>query len=113
MEIKPGRIKEKYKKFSFDCGWDSLTLELTQDEFAVYSINDTSGSNTVALELVVVEDSVIEISTGENLLATLDLKASKDVTTTKGIILPKAESVQVKVTVRKGTIQLDKVIFNN
>jgi hypothetical protein len=111
MEIKPGRIKEKYKKFSFDCGWDSLTLELTQDEFAVYSINDTSGRGTVALELVVDEDSVIDISTGDTALETLDLKASKDVTTTKGVLLPKAEIVPVKVTVRKGAIQLDKVIF--
>jgi hypothetical protein len=111
MEIKTGRVKEKYREFSFDCGWDSLTLELTQDEFAVYSIYDTSARGTVALELVVMENSLIDISIGETALETLDLKASKDVTVTKGILLPKAEKVQVKVTIRKGAIQLDKVMF--
>jgi len=40
------------------------------------------------------------------------LKASKDVITAKGVLLPKAEKVQVKITVQKGLIQLDKVIFS-
>ncbi|MDR2730389.1 MAG: glycoside hydrolase family 5 protein [Treponema sp.] len=112
MEIKRGREKGNKRKSGFDCGWDSLTLELIQGEFAVYSIYDTSGRGKTALELVVMEDSLVDISTGETLLETLDLKASKDVITTKGILLPEAEKVKVKITVRKGIIQLDKVIFS-
>jgi uncharacterized lipoprotein YajG len=112
MEIKRGREKENKRKSGFDCGWDSLTLELIQGEFAVYSIYDMSGRGKTALELVVMEDSLVDISAGETLLETLDLKASKDVITTKGILLPQAEKVEVKITVQKGVIQLDKVIFS-
>jgi hypothetical protein len=112
MEIKTGREKESKRRGSFDCGWDSLTLELKQGEFAVYTINDTSGRGHVALELAVMEDSLVYISTGDTLLETIDLKASKDIITTKGILLPEAEKVQIKVTVQKGVIQIDKVIFS-
>jgi len=112
MEIKTGREKEKKRKIGFDCGWDSLTLELIQGEFAVYSVYDTSGRDKAALELVVMEDSLVDISAGETLLETLNLKASKDVITTEGILLPKEKKVQVKAEVKKGVIQLDRVIFS-
>jgi hypothetical protein len=111
MNIKTGREKEK-RPF-FDCGWDSLTLELSQDEFAVYSIYDTTEKDAVSFELLVRENAVLHISANDKLLDTLELKAGKEITTTKNIPLPKAEKILIKILVKKGIIELDKVIFGN
>jgi len=110
MIIKKGR-QPKDPKFTFDCSWDLLTLEMIQDEFAVYSVYDVSAGDTVSLELLCVEDSAIEISDGDNPLGMFNMKASPEVKMSESIILPQSEKVSVKIKVQKGRIQLDKVIF--
>jgi hypothetical protein len=111
MRIVTGREKEK--RFLFDCRWDSLTLELTKGEFAVYSIYDISKDDSVALELLVIDDAVLDISAEDELIGTLEIKASADIITSGSVTLPQAEKTRVKIYVRKGTIQLDRVIFKN
>jgi len=111
MRIRQGRTV-KDKRFPFECGWDSLTLEMAEGEFAVYSAYDVSDGDTVVLELSAMEDAVIEVSIGDDvLLGTLEAEASADVVTTKEITLPKAEKAAVKIRIRSGRIELDRVIF--
>jgi len=110
MCIKKGR-KPNDPKIFFDCDWDSLTLDLSQDEFAVYSIYDVSEGDTVRIEFMVMEDSVVEISDDNAVLGTLNMKASPDAKMSESLILPQSEKVTVKIKLQKGRIQLDKVIF--
>ena len=107
------RKEQEEKKFIFDCCWDLLTLELSQDEFAVYSVYDTPEQGTIALELQVLQDAILDISAGENLLDTLEIKATPDIITSKAVLLPQAEKMPVKISVRTGTIQLDRIIFSS
>ncbi|MCL2762139.1 MAG: glycoside hydrolase family 5 protein [Treponema sp.] len=109
MCIKTVKVKEK--EFFFDCCWDAFALELAQDEFAVYTLYDSTGQNTVSLELTVKEDAIVEIANENELLGTLELHASENIIITKGILLPQADKVLVKVTVRKGVVHLHRVVF--
>jgi len=111
MGIQPGMEKAEQKLW-FDCRWDSLTLEMSQDEFAVYSIFNTTGNSTVSLELLVMEDSIVEISNGENQYGMFNLNASADIITTKAVMLPKEDKIPVKIAVCKGKIQLERIIFS-
>ncbi|MCL2139376.1 MAG: glycoside hydrolase family 5 protein, partial [Treponema sp.] len=105
--------KEKEKEFFFDCGWDSFILEMEQGEFAVYSIYDTSENDTVSLELLALEDAVIDVLADEKLIGTLEIKKSEtsDFIASGSMALPKAENISVKIQVKSGKIQLDRVIF--
>jgi len=110
MCIKMGRIPPKRGGF-YEPGWDALTLEMTHGEFAVYTARDVSEGDKLSLELVALSDAEIETSVGGRTLGTFSVNASPDVVITGCLPLPERDKVSLKVEVRRGTVQLDRILF--
>lgn len=110
MRIKEGRKMEK-RPFFWDTAWESFTLELTKDEFAIYSLHDAVAGSSVSFEIMAVEDAELEITSDGKSLGHITLDAGDGVVATEPLAVLPLHRQAVKMTVKKGIIELDKVIF--
>jgi len=61
MQLRSLSDKPVKKRFFFDCGWDSLVLELAAEEFAAYTFSGLRADGSVRLELVCQEDALLTV----------------------------------------------------
>ena len=89
----------------------NLWLEMTKGEYVHYSVYDVKDHCDVRLSMRGMEDSVIKVSCGER-SEELNLKATEDTVTMAVMSLPAGNSFTLKVEVLSGTVQFDRVFFD-
>lgn len=101
----------KERRFTFDCQWDRYGLELTKNEFAVYSIFNLTEGSTVSFELFCKEGAEVTVFQGNEVLTTLMISSQEAKQRIDDIKLVPAVESSVKLLVHKGKLVLDCVDF--
>ncbi len=116
--------RHPYPDFNFDCGpmpivrhnpLTDLALELSEGEFAFYSVHEAEKPCKISVEASSPEGAVIEVSCDDKVLGTLNLAEAKNVLapvwSDGTAIAPAGETVIVKLTVKSGVAQIKNVRF--
>jgi endoglucanase len=105
-------VEKKEKRFFFDCQWDRFLLELKNEEFATYSINNTVDGSSVSFVYSCAEPVSVTVMQDGVELCTLELQSMGGKETTEAISLSAASESKVKIVVNKGTLWLEKICFS-
>lgn len=103
------QYKDLEKAFGFDCGFKRYVLELTKDEFAVYSLEDVKDTSTLLIHYICEEAGILEVYQDDKVLGTFDLTENEDVQILSPIKLLKSESAKIKLHVTSGVIKIDSL----
>lgn len=97
------------KRFFFDCGWDGLTLEMEQGEYAVYSFEKIVEGCTLKLELSYSKDASISVYQDGGELE--EINPSDSLSSQKILVasLNSSRSSRLKIFVKRGKIRLDAI----
>lgn len=109
MKIIPISPAPMQKRFFFDCGWDQLTLEMEQGEFAAYSFQKINSGCRLKLELSYSKEALITVYQDNSVLEQIELK---DGTVKQEVLinpLNQTNASRFKVFVDKGVIRLDAI----
>jgi hypothetical protein len=106
-------LNKTNKKFAFDCLWDRFALELKENEFAVYTINNVSEGTSVSLELYCDNDSELVILQDQKVIGTLDVKKAEKRQKTKPLVLTPASESRISVITKQGCILLEIISFDS
>lgn len=111
MKVFPAREYTPESDY-FDRNWDSHTLELTEGEFAAYTIGEAREGDHLSLGLVCREDAELTISENGELFGVLDIKADDGVQRTEAIGLRAGKDAPViRIEARRGRVELDRLYF--
>lgn len=109
MKIVPGSGTPMDKRFTFDCGWDQLTLEMETGEFAVYSFEKITNGCTLKLELSYSKDASLAIYQDDALLGEVNPSESTQKQEVTVGMLKSSDKSRFKVLVKNGTIRFDAI----
>ncbi|UQZ36783.1 glycoside hydrolase [Paenibacillus sp. PK3_47] len=107
-DIKLGELR---KRFFFDILWDRFLLEMTDGEFAGYSINDTTEESSVAFVYSCNQPVSVTVRQDEKDLVTLTLQSDGKKQAIAPVPLFPAGSSRIKIVVNAGTLRLEKLMF--
>ena len=94
----------------FDSMWDRLALELEEGEFAVYTLNDTKEENSLRIECMAQEDSVLRIEGNGQLMREYEVDKSEKVIQLPEISLIAAGKCAIKVSAVSGSVILTDMV---
>lgn len=104
-------VEQLERRFVFDCLWDRFILELKDDEFVTYSINDTSNDSSISFVYRCDEPVNMSIIQDDRELCNLDLGPTKGKKAIEPISLAEASESKIKIIVNKGKLHLEKINF--
>lgn len=105
------KLETLQKRFFFDILWDRFLLEMTDGEFAAYSINDTADDSSAAFVYSCDQPVSVTVLQDEKELTTLSLNSNGEKQTTDPVPLSEAGTSRIKIVVNTGTLRLEKIIF--
>lgn len=112
MEIKPRRGEVYAHGPGFQCGWEKLCLELNQNEWVVYSLNDVITGLTVELSGDTSAPASFTISiVGSSVASTLAVNGA--FTSSRTDVLPATGDVKIRIECTQGAVDLYTVVMRS
>lgn len=102
---------QRERKFAFDSMWDRFGLELTEGEFAEYTIHRVEEGATVALELYCEGDTQLLLTQESKVIGTLKIIKQEGIFKTDPVQLLPSESTRIRVEAVRGKVIIEAVYF--
>ncbi len=103
--------EEYVRSAGFDCEWKKYALELAENEFAVYSLNDIKTSSTVQLRYKALQDTKARVLQDGRVLKELEMTRTGEYSVTEKLSLSSAEKSVIRVEVTRGVMILTDIYF--
>lgn len=106
-------IKEKHKdyqkKFGFDCGFLKYVVELAQEEYAGYSLNNIGEKSEISVSYYCKEAAVFEILQDGRVLSVIECEPGEEQKDTGRLVLSQSRHSILTVKVIRGSIELEAI----
>jgi len=98
------------KKFPFDCGLEQYKLNISEGEFACYTVNNIEDKDSISLVMDVLDSAIVDIKQDNESICNIKFTEQKNVKSQKIALKPCKSSV-IKIQGIKGNILIDQLDF--